>query len=153
MAVGALLATTGAPAARSPSRPCTRTETRAVVFAFARAWTQGDLAAVERIAAPEPHFRWVSAGPPGSRFNASASYRPSLAGYIGRRHARHDRLTITTFRFHGSDLRGQERFGHFEFTATRDADDWPEGLGHTRPGKGAIICNLDHPVLAVFSLG
>jgi hypothetical protein len=95
----------------------------------------------------------VSAGPPGSRFNASASYRPSLAAYIARRHARHDRLIVTSFRFNGSDLRGLERFGHFEFTATRNADDWPDGQSHERSGKGAIICNLDRPALAVFSLG
>jgi hypothetical protein len=152
-AMAALLATTGAPAARAPSRPCTAAETRGVVVVFARAWTVGDLDAVRRIAAPEPHFRWVSVGPPGARFGSHATDRRSLPTYIARRHAVHDRLTIRKFRFHGSDLRGAERFGHFEFRATRTADDWPDGVDHYRTGKGAIICNLDHPVLAVFSLG
>ena len=152
-AAAALLATTASPAARSPSQPCTAAETKAVLVAFARAWTTGDLDAIGRIAAPEPHFRWVSAAAPGPRFNANAFDRRSLPAYIARRHAQHDRLTIRKFRFHGSDLRGAERFGHFEFRATRTADDWPDALDHYRTGKGAIICNLDRPMLAVFSLG
>src|SRR5512132_2467581 len=152
-AVVALLPTGGTPAASSPSRACTAAETRAVVLAFARAWTAGDLDAVRRLAAPEPHFRWVSAGPPGARFGSHATDRRSLPGYIARRHARNDRLVVRMFRFHGSDLRGTERFGHFELRATRDADDWPAGLDHWRTGKGAIICNAGPPVLAVFSLG
>jgi hypothetical protein len=149
----ALAATAGSPAARTPSRPCTAAETRGAVLAFARAWTAGNLDAVRRIVAPEPHFRWISAGPPGARFGNHATDRRSLPAYIARRHTVHDRLTIEKFRFHGSDLRGTERFGHFELRATRDADDWPPELDHLRSGKGAIICNLGRPVVAVFSLG
>jgi hypothetical protein len=141
------------PSGPATPRPCTARETRAIVVAFATAWTDGDLDAIRRLAAPEPHFRWVSAGPPGARFGHHATNRRSLAGYIARRHARNDRLAVRKFRFHGSELRGTERFGHFEFRATRDADDWPAGRDHWRAGKGAIICNLGPPVLAVFSLG
>jgi hypothetical protein len=150
-AATAPFAATGAPSVRT--RPCTARETRAVVFAFATAWTRGDTAALDRLVAPEPHFRWVSTGPPGARLGAHAFDRRELRSYIGRRHARHDRLTMRWFRFNGSDLRGAERFGHFEFTAVRDADDWPLALDHLRHGKGAIVCSLAKPALAVWSLG
>jgi hypothetical protein len=153
-AAAVLVTSAGAPAARSPSAPCARGETRAVVGAFVRAWTQGDLATIRRLAAPEPHFRWVSSGRPGLRAGPSAFDRRSLAAYIARRHALHERLTITSFRFNGSDLRGKERFGHFALWVARDADDWPAAWSnHAKSGKGAIICNLDRPMLAVFSLG
>jgi hypothetical protein len=152
-AVAALLASTGAPAARSTSRPCTASETRGVVVEFVRAWTAGDLKAIRRLVAPEPHFLNVTVAPPGARAGHYGTDRRSLPAYIARRHGKHDRLSIATFRFHGSDLRGTERYGHFEFTATRDADDWASNFSHERRGKGAIVCNLSRPALALFVLG
>jgi hypothetical protein len=148
------VATPSVPAATvAAGGPCTAGETRSVVFAFARAWSRGDTAAVERIVAPEPQHRWVSAGVPGLRAGSAAFNRRSLRAYIVRRHAQHDRLRLTSFKFNGSDLRGADGFGHFEFTAVRRADDWPDGLAHLRAGKGAIVCTLSRPMLAVWSLG
>jgi hypothetical protein len=123
------------------------------VFAFARVWNAGDATAVARLVAPEPQYRWVSVGPPGGRSGPSAFSRGSVGVYILARHAQHDRLTMRSFRFNGSDVRGRDVFGHFEFVATRNADDWPAALDHVRPGKGAIVCNLSRPMLAVWSLG
>jgi hypothetical protein len=134
--------------------PCTAAETRAVAFSFARAWTRGDVAAVNRLVAPEPHFRWVSAAsPPGGRSGARAFDRYSLGAFIRARHAQHERVTLTSFKFNGSDLRGKEGFGHFEFEATRSSDDWPAKMDTQRSGKGAIICTLARPMIAVWSLG
>lgn len=57
------------------------------------------------------------------------------------------------FKFNGSDVcQGHGYgYGHFEFDAARDANDWPVELSHERPGKGAI-CTLRPPVIAVLSL-
>ena len=133
--------------------PCKQDETRRTAFEFARAWTRGDVAAINRLVAPEPHFRWVSASPPGGRSGPRAFDRPSLGAFIRVRHAQHERLTLTSFKFNGSDLRGTEGFGHFEFKATRDSDDWPAEMDTLRVGKGAVICTLARPMIAVWSLG
>ena len=140
--------------------PCTAAETRAVVFAFARAWTTGNVAEANRLVVPEPHFRWLGAGPPGGRSGARAIDRFSLGAFIRARHKHHERLTIKTFKFHGSDLRGKEGdlrgiegLGHFEFTAVRLSDDQPSGADPLRPGKGSIICTLARPMIAVWSVG
>jgi hypothetical protein len=147
----AFVATPSVPAATGG--PCTAAETRSVVYAFASAWSRGDTAAVERLVAPEPQHRWVSAGAPGLRAGSAAFNRRSLRAYIVRRHAQHDRLQLKSFKFNGSDIRDGDGFGHFQFTAVRRADDLPAGLAHLRGGKGAIVCTLSTPMLAVWSLG
>lgn len=148
-----------ATAAAAPG-PCKAAETRAVVFAFARAWTVGNVAAANRLVAPEPHFRWVGAGPPGGRSGPRAFDRYSVGAFVRARHMHHERITVTSFKFHGSDLRGEESdlrgkegLGHFEFKAIRLSDDQPTGADPLRPGKGAIICTLARPMIAVWSIG
>jgi hypothetical protein len=133
--------------------PCTAAQTRSLVYAFARAWSRGDVDAVDRLVAPKPQFKWVSTGRPGSRFSPAAGDRSSLRAYILRRHAKHDRLVMRSFKFNGSDLRGTDGFGHFQFAVMRHSDDWPDGLAHKRQGKGAIVCTLPTPAIAVWSLG
>jgi hypothetical protein len=135
------------------SSPCKQAETRRTAFAFASAWTRGDVTAINRLVAPEPHFRWVSASPPGGRSGRRAFDRPSLGAFIRGRHAQRERLTLSKFKFNGSDLRGTEGFGHFEFEATRVSDDQPADTDTLRVGKGAIICTLARPMIAVWSLG
>jgi hypothetical protein len=120
--------------------PCTAAQTRSVAYAFARAWTRGDLAAMERLVAPEPQFKWISAAAPGARFGPAAFDRPSFASYLQRRHRQHDGLTLTWFRFSGSDMRDDGAYGHFEFALRRRADDWNGGHPGLRHGKGAIVC-------------
>jgi hypothetical protein len=132
--------------------PCRAAQTKAVVYAFAQAWTRGDLHAANRLVAPEPQFRWVTFGPPGARGTAAFNRR-SLTAYIARRHAQQDRLRVTIFKFRGSDVRGGHGYGHFEFDAERQAADWPSGVAHERRGKGAIVCTLRRPMIAVWSLG
>jgi hypothetical protein len=139
--------------AEAATGPCNAAETRAVAFAFAHAWTRGDLAAIDRLVAPKPHFRWVSAAPPGGRSGAQAFSRATLGVFVRARHRHHERLTLQTFRFNGSDVRGTEGFGHFEFEAVRVSDDEPAGANELRAGKGAIICTLARPMIAVWSLG
>jgi hypothetical protein len=152
--ISVALALAGAGSASVASTgPCTAAETRAVAFAFASAWTRGDVTAINRLAAPEPHFRWVSAASPGGRSGSRAFDRHSLGAFIRARHAHHERLTLKNFRFNGSDLRGTEGFGHFEFKATRTSDDQVATTGTLRAGKGAIICTLAKPMIAVWSLG
>jgi hypothetical protein len=133
--------------------PCTAQQTRAVVVAFASAWSRGDVAAIERLVAPEPQFKWISAARPGSRFSPQAYSRASVGAYIARRAAHHDRIAIKRFQFNGSDVRDDGGYGHFEFDVIRTSDDWPTGTPHLRTGKGAIVCTLPRPVLAVWSLG
>jgi hypothetical protein len=123
------------------------------VIAFVRAWSTGDGAAVGRLVAPEPQFKWVSAGRPGIRSGTRAFARGSLRSYIAARATVHDRLDIKRFKFNGSDVRDDGGYGHFEFDVARTSDDWPDGLPHLRPGKGAIVCTLARPMLAVWSLG
>lgn len=132
---------------------CTAAVTIATARDFARAWTRGDAAAIVRLTAPEPHYRWVSAGEPGLRAGSRAFDRRSLPAYIRLRHGQHDRLRLTRVKFNGSDTRMGAAYGHFEFDALRAADDWPAGLDHVRHGKGAIVCSLGRPVVAVWSLG
>jgi hypothetical protein len=60
---------------------------------------------------------------------------------------------IKRFRFNGSDARADGGYGHFAFDASRTSDDWPPGTPHLRAGKGAIVCTLSLPMLAVWSLG
>ncbi len=59
--------------------PGTAQQTRAVAYAFAATWTRGDVAAVGRPVAREPHFRWVSAGPPGGCTDRTEGIRPEHA--------------------------------------------------------------------------
>ena len=140
-------------AGHAAAGPCTALQTRSVASAFAAAWTRGDVAAVERLVAPEPHFRWVSAGPPGDRVGPRAFQRRTLAAFVRARHAQRERLALTWFKFHGSDVRAGQGFGHFEFHADRRSSDWPASMTNARQGKGAIICTLARPMLAVWSLG
>jgi hypothetical protein len=151
LAAGGACASAGS--VEATAGPCKATETRAVVFAFARAWARGDVTAVNRLTAPEPQFKWVSAAPPGGRAGPRAFDRRTLGSFIRARHAQHERLTLKSFKFNGSDLRGTDGFGHFEFVATRQSDDWPAGTDTIRKGKGAIVCTLARPMIAVWSLG
>jgi hypothetical protein len=141
----------GAGTSVAAAGPCSAADTRSVAFAFARAWTRGDVTAIKRLVAPEPHFRWVSAS--RARSGARAYDRASLGAFIRARHAQHERLTLKRFKFNGSDLRGTEGFGHFEFDVIRLSDDRPPGSDTLRAGKGAIICTLARPMIAVWSLG
>jgi hypothetical protein len=132
---------------------CTAAVTIATVREFTRAWSRGDVAAAMQLVAPEPHFRWVSSGRPGPRYSPAASNRASLAAYLRGRARRHDSVVVRTIRFNGSDVRDGASYGHFALTARRTSDDWPAGLPHVREAKGAVVCSLDHPVVAVFSIG
>lgn len=146
--VPALLAA-GALAA-APGR-CTEAETRRAVTGFVAAWNRGDLAALDRLVAPEPVFKWFSSGAPGSR-GAAAYDRSSLRRYFARRHARGDRIAIVFFRFNGSDARVDGDYGHFEYTLRRSAQDYRQGEAFRAVGKGAVNCSLPRTAIAVWSM-
>jgi hypothetical protein len=132
---------------------CTAAQTRTLLVSLTRAWTRGDAAAVDRLVVREPLFRWFSVAWAGGRMGPGAFERTSLRRYIASRGRMHERIVLRSFRFHGSDVRGGHRYGHYELTAYRDADDWPSAIHHVRPGKGAIMCSLPRPGIAVFALG
>ena len=139
-------AAVGAPA------PCSPADTRRVVAAFVGAWNRGDLAAVDRLIARPPVFKWFSSGAPGARIGAASANRRALLRYVAARHARHDRIRLRWFRHNGSDVRTDGRYGHFEYELERSADDWNGGAAFVAPGKGAVNCSGGRTTIAVWSM-
>lgn len=113
---------------------CTATTVRHLVWRFVSAFNVGDQASLERLWAREGDgFNWYSTGPPGSLTGPQARHRAGLGAYFARRHAQHERLRITWFRFNGVSA----SYGHFEYRLVRGADD----LVPTRyVGKGGATC-------------
>jgi hypothetical protein len=130
-----LIALAMMPAAAADTR-CTAPEARTAVSRFAAEFNRGDLRALDRRFEPAGRFYWYSTPAPGQRFNAAAKDRATLIPYFKARHARHERLTLRSFKFNGTPQDGL--YGNFEYTLTRRADD-------LRPtpyvGKGALFCH------------
>jgi hypothetical protein len=117
---------------------------------FTRAFTSGDLRALDALFGRE-RFAWYSSGAPGARFSPAAERRATLLRYFAARHRMHDRLRLVSYRFNGYEE--ARVLGHFEFRATRQADDSPGGREQEIVGKGALDC-LHAPVrFMVLSLG
>jgi hypothetical protein len=132
----ALLIAVATLAAAPADTRCTASEARTAVRRFTAELNRGDLRALDRRFEPAGRFEWYSTAAPGQRFNAAAKDRATLIPYFKARHARHERLTLRSFKFNGT---GQGRIdGNFEYTLTRRADD-------LRPtpyvGKGALFCH------------
>ena len=82
------------------------------------------------------------------RLNSIAQDRGSLLGYLQRRQAKHERITVDSVDFNG--YRASDRTAHFGMLLRRTADDIPSGpqlLG----GKGAVDC--DSQRLMVVAIG
>jgi hypothetical protein len=130
-----LIALAMMPAVPADTR-CTERETRTAVTRFVAELNRGDLRALDRRFESAGRFEWYSTPAPGQRFNDAAKDRATLIPYFDARHARHERLTLRSFKFNGAGT--QRKDGNFEYTLTRRADD----LRSTRyRGKGALFCH------------
>jgi hypothetical protein len=118
---------------------CTATTTAALVKGFFAALSAGRVRDLDAFFAPTPRFLWYANGVrPALRLNSSAQDRGSLLGYLQRRQARHERITVEAVDFNG--YRASDRTAHFGMLLRRTADDLPGGpqlLG----GKGAVDCD------------
>ena len=114
---------------------CNGRETLAAVKRFVAEFNRGDLQALDRRFAPAERFEWYSTSAPGERFNDAAKDRATLIRYFKARHAKHERLTLRSVKYNGA---AEAKYGNFEFTLTRRADDL-----HAAPylGKGAAWCH------------
>ena len=127
------------------SRDCSLNETHRLVEAFIGAFNNGRSARLNRIFASAPSFKWYSTDAPGRRLGAAAYARSTLIRYFRARHARRERLTLTSWRG-GGNANG---YAHFQFGLIRQARD----LQPTEyEGKGAIICGRRNSI-AVWSMG
>ena len=131
--------------AKGPGRRCSTAEARAVVAHFIDAFNDGDLAALDRIFAPEGRFQWYSTDAPGERLGDASYHRSTLIEYFAERHQRRERLELGSWKFNGN--RGG--FGHFQFQLTRGAADLD---GTPYDGKGAIDCRWRPRSIAVWAM-
>jgi hypothetical protein len=139
--------TAGAVARAAPV--CTAAATARLVKGFFAALSAGRVRDLDAFFAPAERFQWYANGvPPGLRLGDAALDRGSLLGYLARRQARHERITVDAVDFNG--YRAGDRTGHFAMRLRRTADDIPRGrqlLG----GKGAVDC--DSRRLMVLGIG
>ena len=127
---------------------CTADTARVLVHSFARDYSAGRVAVINRMWAPELRFRWFSTGKPGARLGAPAYVRSTLARYFRSRVRAHERLRLTELRA-GYDP--QRRIVNFSGKLVRSADD----IRPRRPPhdfKGAADCVAGRPMLIVWSM-
>ena len=127
---------------------CTEEATRALVQSFARNYSVGHVAVINRMWAPEPRFQWFSTGKPGARLGAPAYVRSTLPRYFRSRVRVHERLRLTELRA-GYDPRRE--IVNFSGKLVRSADD----IRRRRPPqdfKGAADCVSGRPTLIVWSM-
>ena len=127
---------------------CTADATKALVRSFARSYSAGRVAAIDRMFAPEPRFQWFSSGPPGARFLAPAYDRSTLRRYFRARVHKHERIRITELRA-GYDPR--RRVVDFSGKLVRSADDLRPRRS-PQAFKGAADCVSGRPTLIVWSM-
>jgi hypothetical protein len=128
---------------------CTAREVRAAVKGFVAELNRGDLRALDRRFSPASRFEWYSTPAPGERFGEAAKDRSTLIPYFKERHARHERLTLRRFDYNGASA---ARYGNFEYTLTRRADDLRRPTRYE--GKGAAWCFKAAPdEIFVWSMG
>ena len=128
--------------------PCTADATRALVHSFARDYSAGRVAAINRMWAPEPRFQWFSTGKPGARLGSPAYVRSTLARYFRSRVRVHERLRITEL---GAGYDPARDIVNFAGKLVRSADD----IRPRRPPhdfKGAADCVSGRPTLIVWSM-
>src|ERR687886_910204 len=148
VALVAVVLAAPAGAAETRASACTADATRVLVQSFARSYSSGRVAAINRMWAPEPRFQWFSTGKPGGRLGPPAYVRSSLARYFRSRVRVHERLRLT-------DLRARYDPGreivNISGKLVRSADD----IRRRRPPqdfKGATDCVSGRPMLIVWSM-
>ena len=149
-AVAVLAAVLAAPAGNAETRTsaCTADATRVLVHSFARSYSAGRVAVINRMWAPEPRFQWFSTGKPGERLGPPAYVRSTLARYFRSRVRVHERLRLTELRAGLDPRRG---IVNFSGKLVRSADD----IRLRRPPhdfKGAADCVAGRPMLIVWSM-
>lgn len=128
---------------------CSAAGVRAAVRSFAAAYSAGRAVSAAKLFAPQPDFRWFSAGPPGSRLGAKSYDRSTLVAYLAGRARRHERLRIV-------QLAGglyDERNAAFNFAGKliRTAAD-KSATARPQDFKGAAICLAGQPRFIVWSM-
>jgi hypothetical protein len=118
---------------------CAPAEVRSAVTRFVAAFNAGQGA---RSFAREPDFRWYSTDAPGKRFLPIASDRGSLPRYFARRHARGERLALTSMQVNSNTDAQPKPYGNFDYRLVRSADDLP---ATDYRGKGALHCYRSRP--------
>ena len=128
--------------------PCTADATRVLVHSFARDYSAGRVAVINRMWAPEPRFQWFSSGKTGARLGSPAYVRSTLARYFRSRVRVHERLRLTELHAGYDPGRG---IVDFSGKLVRSADD----IRRRRPPqdfKGAADCVSGRPLLIVWSM-
>jgi hypothetical protein len=131
---------------------CTGDATRALVQSFARDYSAGHVATINRMWAPKPRFQWFSTGKPGERLGRPAHVRSTLARYFRSRVRMHERLRITEL---GAGYDPQRGIVNFGGKLARSADDIHSRIHSRRPPhpfKGAADCVSGRPTLIVWSM-
>lgn len=136
-----------ASSASARSGGCTASATEALVRAFVGRYDAGEVAAADRLWAPEPYFQWFSTGPPGARLGASAYKRATLARYFRSRTRAHERLRLTELH---AGFDPQRSIVNFAGKLVRSAGDLAPGPAHDF--KGAAACVSGKPILIVWSM-
>lgn len=104
---------------------------------FVDAFNRGDRRTLVSVWAPEPAFQWYSTTGPGERLHGVAQHRPGLVPYLLGRHAKGEKLVLTSLRVTGN-VAGPRPYGNFVFRLVRSAGD----LTPTEyRGKGALQCH------------
>jgi hypothetical protein len=152
VAVALLIASPAAAArvtasASAASGGCTPIATKALVYKFARYYSDGRIAAANRLWPPKPRFRWFSTGPPGERFGPPAYVRSTLAGYFRSRARLHERIRVTELR---AIYSAKRKVVDFQGKLVRSADDLTARAPQVF--KGAADCVAGHPSLIVWSM-
>jgi hypothetical protein len=127
---------------------CTGEATQALVHSFARNYSAGHVAVINRMWAPEPRFQWFSTGKPGARLVRAAHVRSTLARYFRSRVKVHERLRLTEL---GAGYDPARNIVNFGGKLVRSADD----IHRRRPPhafKGAADCVAGRPTLIVWSM-
>ena len=123
-----------------PVKLCAPAEVKSAVKGFVAAFNDGDRRRLDRAFAAEPDFRWFAISGSGPRL----SDRARLLPYFAARHARNERLTITTMRVNGNTISSGslKSYGNFEFRLTREAADLPRTA---YVGEGSLNCYASRP--------
>ena len=126
------------PKPRAEAKACTADVTKAVVKRFFAALSAGRITDLDGFFAPANRFNWYANGvPPATRLDGDARDRGSLLGYLLRRQAKHERITVDAVVTNG--YRAGDRTGNLSMLLRRTADDIPGGT-QLLGGKGAVDC-------------
>jgi hypothetical protein len=141
----AVVAATTAATARPAEHACDATLARTTWVRFISAFNRGDYRHLDGLFALKPDFLWYSSNVPGLRNLTGATNRATLIPYFRARHARHDRMRLLSFAYHGN--------GNFTYRLRRSASDYTGGRWFRLIGKGAVTCVGGEARIIVVSIG